>query len=282
MAVRLGGPVFAATEDPQEWVAEHVRLGYRAAYCPEGALIESAEARAALTTALARSDVTLAEVGAWVNPVDADDAVARANRTYLAERLALADELGAGCCVDIIGSASPTAWDGADARGYSEDFFAAVVDAFRDVIDAAAPRRTVMAFEAMPYYFLDGPDEYERLLRAIDRPGRVGVHVDLCNMITSPRRYYRSGELVQEVFRVLGDRVVSCHLKDLRLDDTGGTVKFFEVMPGTGGIDIAAYLREAAALPDCPVMLEHLPDEASYDLARANVHRIADAAGIPL
>lgn len=282
MAVRLGGPVFGVDDDPDRWVAEHVRLGYRAAYCPDGALIADTESRSALTAALARADIALAEVGAWVNPVDTDEAIARANRTYLAERLALADELGAGCCVDIIGSASPIAWDGADARGYSEDFFSAVVDAFRDVIDAASPRRTVMAFEAMPYYFLDGPDEYERLLRAIDRPGKVGVHVDLCNMITSPRRYYRSGELAREVFRLLGGSIVSCHLKDLSLDDAGGTVKFFEVMPGTGGIDIAAYLREAASVADCPVMLEHLPDESSYDLARTNVRRIADAAGIPL
>lgn len=282
MAIRLGGPVFCDTTDPQVWVGEHVRLGYRAAYCPDEALLSDADARRALVAELAAADIVLAEVGAWVNPVDGDDARARASRDYLAERLALADELGAGCCVDIIGSASPTAWDGAAAAGYSEDFFAAVVDAFREVIDAARPRRTVMAFETMPYYFLDGPEEYLRLLAAIDRPGQVGVHIDLCNMITSPRRYYRSGDLVRDVFATLGDRVVSCHLKDLTLDDTGGTVKFFEVMPGTGGIDLPAYLREAAALPDCPVMLEHLPDPASYDTARANVRRIAAAADIPL
>lgn len=282
MSVRLGGPVFRATDDPEEWVAEHVRLGYRAAYCPDGALIADADARGALVRALRDADIALAEVGAWVNPVDRDPAVAARNRRYLAERLALADELGARCCVDIIGSASPERWDGADARGYSDEFFDEVVVAFREIIDAAAPTRTVMAFETMPYYFLDGPEEYRRLLTAIDRPGQVGVHVDLCNMITSPRRYYGSARLVHEVFAQLGDLVVSCHLKDLALDDRGGTVGFDEVLAGTGGIDLTAYLREAAALPDCPVMLEHLPDAAAYDTARENVRALARAASITL
>lgn len=282
MPIRLGGPVFCDTDDPAEWVAEHVRLGYRAAYCPDDRLLADADARVALVRALREADIVLAEVGAWVNPVDADPAIAAGNRRYLAERLALADELGARCCVDIIGSASPERWDGADARGYSEDFFAEVVDAFRGIIDDAAPTRTVMAFETMPYYFLDGPEEYTRFLAAIDRPGQVGVHVDLCNMITSPRRYYGSARLVRDVFAELGELVVSCHLKDLALDDEGGTVGFHEVLAGTGGIDLAAYLREAASLPDCPVMLEHLPDEAAYDTARANVRAIARATSIPL
>jgi hypothetical protein len=33
--IRFGGPVFAKPDDPIELAAEHRRLGYSAAYCPE-------------------------------------------------------------------------------------------------------------------------------------------------------------------------------------------------------------------------------------------------------
>ncbi len=282
MTIRLGGPVFHHTDDPEEWAEEHRRLGYRAAYCPEDPLVSDAPARRALQAALSRRDIVLAEVGAWVNPFDPNPAQRRENCRYIAERLALADELGARCCVDIVGAVDAPRWDAASAAGYSEEFFDAVVETFRAIIDSVAPTRTAMAFEAMPYNFLDGPAEYERLLRAINRPGQVGVHVDLCNMITDARRYFGSAELARSVFERLGPLVRSVHLKDLALDDLGATVKFHEVMPGTGGVDLEAYLRCAASLPDCPVMLEHLEGEAAYDTAREAVRGIAARAGIPV
>lgn len=34
-AVRLGGPIFLKSEDPEELAREHRRLGYSAAYCPQ-------------------------------------------------------------------------------------------------------------------------------------------------------------------------------------------------------------------------------------------------------
>jgi len=33
-AIRLGGPVFNAPQDPEELALAHRKLGYRAAYCP--------------------------------------------------------------------------------------------------------------------------------------------------------------------------------------------------------------------------------------------------------
>lgn len=33
--VRLGGPIFLDSEDPEAMAREHKRLGYAAAYCPK-------------------------------------------------------------------------------------------------------------------------------------------------------------------------------------------------------------------------------------------------------
>lgn len=279
MAMRLGGPIFLKSDDPDELAREHRRLGYRAAYCPPDSMLKTQSDIARVRDAYAAQDVCIAEVGAWVNPLDADPEKAKENKAYIAERLALADELDARCCVDIIGSLREDKWDGAHPEGYGDDFFDRVVMAFREILDMAKPKRTAMTFETMPYYFLDNPDDYLRLLAAIDRPG-VAVHIDMCNCVSNPRDFYTSGDMTRRTFRILGPLIRSCHLKDLRLDDIGGTVKFYETVLGTGGFDIAAYLKCADALPDCPVMLEHLPDEATYEVARKYALAVMERQGI--
>lgn len=279
MPMRLGGPIFLQSDDPAELAREHRRLGYRAAYCPPDSMLGSQADIARVREAYAAEDVCIAEVGAWVNPLDADRQKAEANKKYIAERLALADELNARCCVDIIGSLRPDKWDGAHPAGYGEDFFDLVVTTFREIVDIAKPKRTAMTFETMPYYFLDNPDDYLRLIVAIDRPG-VAVHIDMCNCMSAPRVFYDNAEVTRRTFKILGPLIRSCHLKDLRLDDAGGTVKFYETVLGTGALDIDAYLRCADALADCPVMLEHLPDEATYEIARKYALAIMARNGI--
>ncbi|MEJ7651853.1 MAG: hypothetical protein WKH64_00065 [Chloroflexia bacterium] len=86
------------------------RRGYTAAAFPlhiehdENAVREYAEA--------ARSaDVVIAEVGAWSNSISADEAVQREAVELCCRRLALADRVGARCCVNISGSRGEQ-WDG--------------------------------------------------------------------------------------------------------------------------------------------------------------------------
>ena len=105
--VRLGGPIFLKSSDPAELAREHRRLGYSAAYCP-GAKVGDADHIAAIRNAFAKEDVVIAEVGAWKNMLDPDEGKRRENLNYVTERCALADEVGARCCVDIAGSYDPT------------------------------------------------------------------------------------------------------------------------------------------------------------------------------
>src|SRR5260370_835119 len=69
--IRLGGPIFVKTDDPEELALAHRKLGYRAAYCPKISLDDSARIRA-VADAFARHDIVIAEVGRWVNLLDAD------------------------------------------------------------------------------------------------------------------------------------------------------------------------------------------------------------------
>jgi sugar phosphate isomerase/epimerase len=273
--LRLGGPVFLKSEDPAELARAHRALGYNAAYCPPAKVAE-AELVQAIERTFAAENVVIAEVGAWRNMLDADPGKRRENLDYVTERLALAEAVGARNCVDIAGSFNPKQWDGPDPRNLSREFFDATVENCRKVIDAVKPRRTKFTIEMMGWSLPDGADSYLRLFRAVDRPG-FGVHVDVCNIINSPERFYRNAEIIDEVFRKLGRHVCSCHAKDLH----GKNVHLAETVPGRGGIDYRAYLRNIAALPfEAPLMLEHLTTPEEYEEGKQHILKVAGELGI--
>ena len=56
------------------------------------------------------------------------------------------------------------------------------------------------------------------LIRAIDRP-MFGVHLDPVNLINCPQRYFDNAELLRECFSVLGSWLISCHGKDILLQE---------------------------------------------------------------
>src|SRR3954447_3430012 len=250
--VRLGGPIFKKSDDPAELAREHRRLGYSAAYCPESKVEDEARNQE-IVKAFAAENVVIAEVGAWKNMMDPDADKRRENRQYVAQRMALAEAVGARCCVDIAGSYNATSWYGPHPKNLSQEFFDATVENCRSVIDAVKPKRTKFTIEMMGWSVPDGPDSYLKLIKAVDRPG-FGVHMDVCNGVNSPTRFYRNAEFIGECFRVLGKWIASCHAKDLEWK-VEYNVHFQEVIPGRGGLDYAAYLRELSKLPvDAPLM----------------------------
>jgi sugar phosphate isomerase/epimerase len=273
--IRLGGPIFLRSNDPAELAREHRRLGYSAAYCP-ATTIEDAPR---VERAFAAENVVIAEVGAWKNMLDPDDAKRKQNVDYVIERCALADAVGARCCVDIAGSYNAEVWYGMHPKNLSKEFFDATVANCRRVIDAVKPKRTRFSIEMMPWSLPDGPDAYVDLVRAVARPA-FAVHLDVCNVINTPRRFYQSGDVIRECFRKLGPWIASCHAKDLQWIPEYN-VHFQEVVPGRGQVDYRAYLGELAKLGTAaPLMLEHLKNAAEYDEGRAFIKKVAAEIGV--
>jgi sugar phosphate isomerase/epimerase len=276
--IRLGGPVNSPSPDPEDMAQAHRRLGYRAAYCPNVDLQDSTRIRA-IERAFARNDVVIAEVGRWVNLFDADSAKRARNVRLVTDGLALADAIGARCCVDIAGSFHPTIWYGPDPRNLTQEFFDAAVENARKIIDAVRPRRAKFCYEMMGWSLPDSPDACLRMIKAVDRPA-FAVHLDPCNLINSPQRFYHNTELLNECFDKLGEWIVSCHAKDLAWD-VEMNVHFREVPLGAGRLDYPTYLKRLAALPgDVPLMLEHMKDQAEY--ARCRTHVVATATKLGL
>jgi Sugar phosphate isomerases/epimerases len=289
MTFRLGGYGIDYDGDPEAYARAHVAFGYNAAYMPNIGLGNRDEI-AALIKAMAAADVVIAEGGAWKNLIAHDETVRQANLDYAVHQLALADELGARACVAFHGTVGHPGdpWQLSDNYDYgphpdnqSEAGFQRAVDTARYVIDAVKPKRAKFSLEMVPWLVTDTPENYLKLLKAIDRP-QFGAHIDAVNMVITPRLYFNSGRMIREAFALLGPWVVSCHAKDIVLQGGPGTISFHldEVPPGEGNLDYEAYVTEIAKLGrEVPLMLEHF-DVADYRRGLAHIKAVARGAGL--
>jgi len=275
--MRLGGPVLQPCSTPEEWLDYVRRMGYRAVTFP--ADHQSPQAVIDRYAELCRENgLYIAEVGAWSNPLDVDPAARRAARELCKKQLELADYVRAGCCVNIAGGHG-TVWDGPHPDSFSQETFEEVVYAVREIIDAVHPTRTKYSLEMMPYMIPDSSVSFLKLLKAVDRPG-FGVHVDIVNIINSPYRYYANKDIIDETFDLLGDSIISCHAKDIWLENQL-TVHLSERVPGDGFLDYRAYIDRISRLGgDTALLLEHLHSQEDLERGLAFVRGTAKGMGM--
>jgi sugar phosphate isomerase/epimerase len=279
--MRLGVPILETYRNPEEWVELVLREGYGAAYCPVevGAPPEEVDLYAA---AADEAGIVIAEVGAWgSNPLSSDPKEVTRSLEYCKQALALAERIGARCCVNIAGSPGPV-WAGPAAENYTEDTFVRIVESVQEIIDAVKPTRAYYTLEIMPWIAPEDLDEYVKLIESVDRE-RFAVHFDPANLVNDARKYYATGELITNFVRELGPFIRSCHAKDIVIDEEfpPWTVRLFESRPGTGNLDWRILLTELATLDrDLPLMLEHLETAEEYRLGAEHIREAASLAGV--
>ncbi len=277
--MRFAGPLFDDCSTPDLWIAALRRKGFRAAYCPVP-VTASDEVAQSFVQAAREDDILIAEVGAWSNPLSSDETERRAALEKCKSSLALADQIGARCCVNIAGSRGEK-WDGPHPQNLTDETFEMIVETTRDIIDSVQPKRAFYALESMPWIFPDSPDSYLRLIHAIDR-AQFGVHLDPVNIINCPSRFFDNAGFLRECFAKLGPYIKSCHAKDIQLSSQL-TVHLDEVRPGLGSLDYRVFLTELNKLDaDIPILVEHLPNEEEYDLASAHIRSVAEELEISL
>ena len=278
--MRFGGPFIGKYTDPESWSNSLKEWGFRSTFCPLPIGAPDADIKA-VKKAAQESDIVIAEVGVWNNPIDVDPAKRRIAMDACKAGLALADEIGARCCVNCAGTLNPEHWFGPHPDNFTDRGFNLVVESIREIIDSVKPVRTWYTLEPMGFILPDSTQAYLEIIKAVDRE-RFAVHFDPVNLINSPRKYFRSGDLVKEFVQTLGQHIRSCHIKDLILT-TDLTVNLKEIRAGLGGFDCATFLREIRNLdPDMPVLMEHLENEGEYRLAASYIRSVIKTEGISL
>ena len=185
-------------ESPQQWAKKHKDLGCGAVVFPLTCNDDKEKVKAYVEAA-GENDLLIAEVGIWNNMLDADLEKRKAAIDYNIRQLKFADEIGAICAVNIAGTPHGPRWDGGYRENFSPETFDLTVETIQYILKQADPKNTYFSIESMPWMIPSGPQEYLELINRVNHP-RFAAHLDLVNMITSPRRYFYNDEFLKECF----------------------------------------------------------------------------------
>ena len=276
--MRLGGGIIKPYNDPITWMERVKELGYSAVTCPVNN-DASKEEIATYCEIAKQNDVIISEVGAWSNPLSRCDDERKTAIEHNKKQLALADEVGANCCVNISGSRGEV-WDGCYHDNYSEETYALIIDTTREIIDAVKPVRTFYTLEPMPWMHPDSPEDYLQLMKDIDRPA-FAVHLDYANMVNSVEKYLNLSDFIRHCYKYLGPYIKSIHAKDVILNNKRLPCNIDEVAPGKGIADYGLILKLTHELgDDTPLMTEHMSTHEEYYDATKYIRNIGEQKGI--
>ena len=156
---------------------------------------------------------------------------------------------------------------------------------FREILlralDRWEPGDPQLLIEPWTTSFFFQPEPIREFLDSVGHPA-IGLHLDLMNMVDQ-YHYYRTTELVEQTFDLLGHYVGGVHFKDLLWDWHHMLLKLDEVPVGQGVIDYPAYVGRVAQLgiDDLCCFVEHFPTEEEYATSFARLHEIAGELGVP-
>lgn len=284
--LKLGGHIFpAASEmgDPEAYARHAKEMGYTAIYAPDYLTIDKPDEIRYARKIFERESLVVAEAGYWENPLDIRPEVRKAVRDEMVRVYQMAEELGARCVVNTAGSyCEGPGYMNHNPKNFSEEHFEDAVEMARYFIDEVQPKNTYFTYEVFMYNTVDSPENYHRILQAVDRK-MFGAHIDLTNMMRSPRELYQGGELARKCARMFGDRIISTHIKDARLTRPAITTQIEEALPGEGEVDLTSFIVEMAKLPNLVTMMtEHLNGRVEYQRAFDNISGIVQENGITI
>ena len=263
--------------NPLEWAQKHLSLGLKCVNFPV-ACTDGQDRIEAYANAARDAGLVIAEVGVWRNTLAADPDERKRWIEYAIEQLRMADAIGAVCCVNVVGTPYGPRWDGGYRDNFSKELWDMAVKMIRQIIDAVHPRHTRFCIESMPWMIPSSPDEYLRLIEDVDR-AEFGTHLDVVNMITSPRRYFYNDEFLEECFSKLHGTILSCHLKDIMLKQEY-TFQLEECACGYGTLNIERYIRLAdAENPHMPMIIEHLDTDDEYEASVRHILTFCQSFG---
>ncbi len=190
-----------------------------------------------------------------------------------------AEIMGARCVCILVGTGGPEDHLAAPHPfNYTDEARRQFRETLLRAMDGLELEKTELSIEPWTNTFFYQPEAIREFLDSVGHP-KIGLHLDLMNMVDQ-YHYYRTTELIDKTFDLLGERIGAVHFKDLRWDWEYMYLKFDEVPIGDGIIDYPTYVRRIAELGrDTPCFVEHFPTEGEFAISFARLHRLAAQAG---
>jgi sugar phosphate isomerase/epimerase len=213
-----------------------------------------------------------------VNNIHPDLAERRKINRQVAELVEAGERVGVSFIVTHTGSCaeSPTS---PHRDNWTKETWDASVKALKQIIRDTSGSKVNLAVEALNPCNINNPRAHVRFREDVG-DSRIKVTLDPTNMLNTTV-YYRTTELINECFDLLGEDIMYAHAKDvLWLPDMLPAFKW--VVPGTGTMDYETYLTRLSRLNyPRPLLLEFLSED-KYPQAKKFIEETAAKMGVKI
>lgn len=154
--------------------------------------------------------ITVSVLGCYINPVEADEEKRREQLEWFKANLKFSKYLGA----DMVGTETGIYLD--QARTHTEETYQRLLSGMRELAGCAEKTGAILGVESVTAHTLCNPVMMRRFLDDINSPS-VTVIFDPVNMLVREEPEYQH-RLIDEMYRLCGDRIGLLHLKDYRME----------------------------------------------------------------
>ena len=228
--------------------------------------------------ALREHDVQFYTIHRSINNIHPDPIERRKINKITAENVEAAERLGISFIVSHTGSCDPR--PGRPHRdNWTRETWKISVEAFKQIIKDTSGSDVALAIEAINPSNINNPRAHVKLREDVGDP-RIKVTLDPQNMLNLST-YYRTTELVNECFDLLGEDICYMHCKDVKIADS--MLPAFEwVVAGKGTMDFELCLVRLSHMKyPRPYYLEFLPNE-KYPAAKSYIEETAKKVGVTI
>ena len=231
-----------------------------------------------MKAALKEHDVDYYTIHVWVNIIHPDPQKRREFQKHVAQSVELADRFGLKFILTHTGGCNPDNKDRPHPRNWTRETWNMSVNATKQILKDTAGSSVALAFEAVNSCNNNTPKSHVRLKQDVG-DDRVKVMLDPANML-HPGTMFRTSELINECFELLGEDIMYCHAKDEVWTSMMPSID--RVVLGEGTMDYELYLAHMSRMKyPRALLIEHLPRE-SYPPSKKFLEDTAAKIGVKI
>lgn len=157
-----------------------------------------------------RYDIQIAVLGCYINPVHPDSDIRRSQLDRFKEHIRYARDFGSSIVATETGSLN--ADFSYNPENHGERDFKMLLESLKELAEEAEKFGVIVGLEGVSHYTMNNT---EKIARTLDQLGSNNVQVvfDPVNLLTADN-YRRQEEVVEEAFRLFGNRMAAFHAKD--------------------------------------------------------------------
>ena len=191
-----------------------------------------------------KAGIRIGVLGCYINPIHPDPAIRRIEIDRFKEHLRFARQFGAPMVATETGALTTFKED--NPNNYEEIGWDILKETVQELAEEAEKWGVHLALEGVCTHTLSTPAKMRRILDEVPS-SCIGVILDPCNLIGEAVEM--QDEIVDESFRLYGDRIIMAHLKDIYKEES----RIYHGKAGNGLFHTDAFL---AKLQECKPMID--------------------------